>query len=130
LRLALLAWGILFTLGLFGVMSASPGIDAKASKSQLTCQELAFAADAYMNQPANPDHQLPTCVGDLIHPPWGGPSLYRHGAEEPRDPWGNPFRMEHRQMPDGSRYLLFWAAKPDGTRISQFGIGRTAEPRQ
>jgi hypothetical protein len=89
----LVAPGILFTLWcLAAVLFTSRGTDAKEMRALLACKELEVAAEAYRNHTANPDHQPPMSVGDVIHPPWGGPSLYRHGDEEPRDPWGNPFR--------------------------------------
>jgi general secretion pathway protein G len=105
-----------------------PGSDAGETKAVLICKNLAYAAEAYLDHPANTDRRLPDRVGDLFRPPWGGPSLYRDGAEEPLDPWDNPFRMEHRRTPDGTDYLLIWTAKPDGTKISQFGVGRMADP--
>jgi hypothetical protein len=119
--------GILLCLAM--PLSGPPGVDAEVSKARLICAGLAMAADEYANHPANPDHRPPGRVGDLFHPPWGGPSLYRHSAEEPLDPWGSPFRMERRKMPNGGEGFVFWTAKPDGTRISQFGVGPSAEPR-
>jgi hypothetical protein len=113
---------------LVAVFTASPGIDNDETLAMLHCQQLAYAANAYLNHPANPDHKLPTSIGDLTHPPWGGPSLYKGVAEKPLDPWGGSFRMEQRQMTDGTPCVIFWTVKPDGTRISQFGIGRLAEP--
>jgi hypothetical protein len=111
------------------IYSYRPGIDVKETRSLFTCKDLAKAVDVYVDHPANTDHRLPGRVAELIHPPWGGPSLYRDGAEEPLDPWGNPFRLEHRRTLDGEDIVLVWTAKPDGTRISQFGVGQSAEPR-
>src|SRR5262245_22670829 len=70
--------------------------DVKVTQSLLTCKDLAVAAVKYMEHPANTNQQLPNSVGDLIRPPWGGPSLFRDETEEPLDPWVNPFRIEHR----------------------------------
>jgi general secretion pathway protein G len=103
--------------------------DGEVARSVILCKHLSDAVEAYVNHPANTDHRLPSRVADLIHPPWGGPSLYRDGAEEPLDPWGNPFRLEHRRTRDGEDVVLVWTAKPDGTKISQFGVGQSAEPR-
>jgi len=111
------------------ISGTSPGMDADVMKTHLACKNLAAATELYQDHSANPDHRLPSRVGDLIHPPWGGPSLYRDATEEPLDPWGNPFRMDHSRTPDGTDYILVWTAKPDGTRITQFGIGPRAEPK-
>jgi hypothetical protein len=124
----LLILGTLFTLGLLSALSPHAS-DVHEMKVQLACKQLVFAAEAYRDHPANPGHQFPTGVADLIHPAWGGPSLDKYGEEEPHDPRGNPFRLEHRRTPDGTPSLVVWTAKPDGTRISQFGVGPLAEPR-
>jgi len=110
------------------VVTATTDTDGKAIQTHLLCKELASAAEAYKDHPENPGRRLPSSLGDLFHPPWGGPSLYKYGAEEPRDSWENPFRTEPRQMPDGRDYLFVWTEKPDGTKISQFGVGLLAEP--
>jgi hypothetical protein len=124
-----LATGSLLVVWLLvAIFTASPGIDSKETVAMLACRDLAHAAEVYRDHPANSGHQIPTSVDDLIHPPWGGPSMYPKEAGEPRDPWGGSYRMEQPGMPDGTPGILVWTVKPDGMKISQFGIGRLAEP--
>ena len=126
---ALCLGGLLTCIALIGVavLRCRPGADTTVSHAQVVCKDLSDSVEAYIAHPSNRDHRLPSRLDDLFHPPWGGPSLYRGLAEEPRDAWGNPFQMERRQLSDGSEYILIWTVTPDGTTISQFGIGPNAQ---
>lgn len=55
--------------------------------------------------------------------PFGGSSFLRHGAEGLIDPWEKRYEMERQQKPDGTAFILVKTTAPDGTLITQFGIG-------
>jgi hypothetical protein len=38
-------------------------------------------------------------------------------------PWGQQFTLEPKQKSDGSMYMLVFTTAPDGTPVSNFGIG-------
>jgi hypothetical protein len=114
----------------FVAVSSSDGSDSKLIRAQLGCKHLGVVVEAYQQDPNNVDQRLPENIGDLSNPPWGGPSFHRDGEPEPLDPWGNQYRMEKKLRTDGTAYLFIWTESPDGVKISQFGIGDSAEPRE
>jgi hypothetical protein len=117
--------GVLLLLGFAFVtaFTTSPGIDGKKSKAQLGCTGIAQAVEAYMSNPDNTKHEPPRTLNDLVQPPFGGPSFVRNGAQDLLDPWGNPYQMQLRKRSDGSQFILISTFAPDGTPISQCGIG-------
>jgi hypothetical protein len=95
----------------------------------LKCKALEQAAEAYHIHTENTKKEYPHSFDDLLQPPWGGPSLLKNGRDDLLDPWGNPFQMEVRTKSDGeTRYILITTVAPDGTPISQYGIGKKSEP--
>ena len=105
--------------------------DTKTHSAQLGCTSLATAIDAYTQHKDNKQHELPMVLRDLVEPPFGGPSFLRNGETDLLDPWGKPCEMERRQFQDGREYILVKTTAPDGTPISQFGIGeKNSRPRE
>lgn len=104
--------------------------DAKKTKAHLAAKGLSQAIDNYINNPANANNDPPSGLNDLLQPPFGGPSFLRNGEEDLKTPWnGRPFDMEQRQRGDGTTYYLVHTTAPDGTQISNFGIGPQAMPK-
>jgi general secretion pathway protein G len=103
--------------------------NAKKSKAHLGCKGLSQAIESYTLNPANPDGSFPNQLGDLLQPPFGGTSLLRNGQDDLVDPWGKQYTMEPAQRADGTTYILVHTTAPDGTVISQFGIGPNAMPK-
>jgi hypothetical protein len=103
--------------------------DAKESKAQLGCMVLATAIEAYVASPENPKREFPRSLPDLLQPPFGGPSFLRNGHADLMDPWGMPYRFERVRRRDGTEYLLVTTTAPDGTPMSQHGVGKNAAPR-
>ena len=109
--------------------------DAKKSKAQLGCKSLEQAIEAYMQSPQNPgrdltdDQKMPQSISDLYQVPFGGPSFLRNGAQDTLDPWGKPYQFQTQARSDGTTYILVHTTAPDGTQISQFGIGPNAIPK-
>jgi hypothetical protein len=122
--------GILGGFVILTAFSCDSGFDAKKCKAQLECQSLATAIEAYGNDPKNTKEELPRTPTDLVQPPWGGSSFLRDGERDLQDPWGNPYQFERVTRKDGTEYILVKTTTPDGTPISQFGIGeKNAAPR-
>ena len=104
--------------------TSSRGIDVKESKAQLGCARLAQAIERYLESDANKKPEPPATLRDLLKPPFGGKSFLRNGEEaELIDPWDNPYQMEVIKRADGDEFFLVFTMTPDGTPISQFGIG-------
>jgi general secretion pathway protein G len=103
--------------------------NAKKSKAHLGCKSLAQTIEGYTMNPANPEGLFPNQLGDLLQPPFGGTSLLRNGQDDLMDPWGKQYSMEQAQRADGTSYILVSTTAPDGTVISQFGIGPNATPK-
>lgn len=100
-------------------------------KAYRGCKALETALKAYIHCPQNPgvdeEDKMPQAPIDLVHVPYGGPSLLANGKEDITDPWGKPYKFERRTT-DGHVFVLISTTAPDGTMISQFGIGRNARP--
>ncbi len=106
----------------------SPLEDARRTVALVGCKNLATAVQAFATNPANPDWTIPRELGDLVRPPFGGPSYLRNGDADLIDPWGQPYRMSARKRDDGVDYALISTTAPDGTPINQFGIGKMSVP--
>jgi general secretion pathway protein G len=108
--------------------------DAKKAKAQLGCQSLATAIEAYQQSAQNPgltdQERLPTDPSQLYNVPFGGTSYLRNGQADTIDPWGHPYSFQPHNRQDGTTYILVMTTAPDGTPISQFGIGQqNAQPK-
>jgi general secretion pathway protein G len=103
--------------------------EAKKSKAQLGCQSIATAIEAYQTSNSNPgvtdDERMPQDLSNLYNPPpeFGGGSFLRNGQADTIDPWGKPYQFARQPRADGTMYILVHTSAPDGTPISQFGIG-------
>ena len=100
------------------------------------CKDIAMAVEAYTPSSASPGSieemrrwgQL--TLKDLARPPHGGPSLLRNGDADLIDPWGKPFQLQLHHDEDGRIVsVLVSTTAPDGTPISQHGIGPDAAPK-
>ncbi len=98
-------------------------LTTKQSKAQLGCRGLAQAIEAFQKSPSNTQHALPRTLNELLQPPWGGQPFLKNGDEDLQDPWGQPYQMRAKTFEDGREYRLVFTHAPDGTAISQFGIG-------
>jgi hypothetical protein len=118
--------GLLVTLALVVVtiLTTSSGFDAKQSKAELGCKGIAWAIEDYVNHPSNTKQEFPRTLTDLVQPAWGGPSFLNNGFADLIDPWGEPYQTERVRGRDGAEYILVKTTAPDGTPISQFGIGK------
>ena len=108
--------------------------DARKARAQLGCTGLSTAVEAYTNNAANPglteQEKYPQSIMQLVNPPFGGQSFLRNGQNDTIDPWGRPYNLTPSTRPsDGSQYMLISTTAPDGTMISQFGIGPNAQPK-
>lgn len=103
----------------------------KKEKAQTQCMKLSDAIEAYMESPQNPardltdDQKMPQNIADLYHVPFGGPSFLRNGKADTLDPWGKPFELKMGQRKDGTIFLFVHTHAPDGTPITQFGVGKS-----
>ncbi len=103
--------------------------NAKKTKAHLGCKGLDTAIQAYIMNPANPGNSMPSQLTDLIQPQFGGQSLLKNGGQDLQDPWGHQYQTSMGQHNDGTQYVLVSTTAPDGTQISQFGIGPLAQPQ-
>ena len=107
--------------------------EAKKSKAQLGCTTLDKAIKAYVMSSQNPgvleEEKLPSGPGDLVSPFGGAASFLDNGPADIVDPWGKPYQFERRVKPDQTVFILVRTTAPDGTPISQYGIGLNAEPK-
>jgi general secretion pathway protein G len=107
--------------------------DAKKARAQLGCTGLAQAIEAYTNNPMNTgltdQEKLPQSPQNLVQPTFGGQSFLRNGANDTVDPWGKQYSFQPQTRGDGTTYILVTTTAPDGTQISQFGIGQNAQPK-
>ena len=104
------------------------GVGNKAD-AQSGCRLLVTASNAFAKSESNPTHEPPKALTELHRPPWGGGTFLPDGEYNLRDPWGNPYLMQTRKRADGQPYLLFVCIAPDGTLITQFGLGPKAMPK-
>jgi hypothetical protein len=102
-------------------------------RAEQGCKTLSQAIDAYVNQPSHSDlppndpSAFPSRLDDLVTPPVGT-SFLKYGAKDLLDPWGKSYQMQRLRHPDGTLFVLVTTTAPDGTPISQFGIGEKAKP--
>jgi hypothetical protein len=103
--------------------------EAKKAKARLACKGLATACEAYALHPANVEGKAPEQLTVLLAPGFGS-SFLRNGVEPLVDPWGKQYKLESVKRADGSNLPLITTTAPDGTPISQFGIGEAAKPKE
>jgi general secretion pathway protein G len=119
---------------LAGVAIASE--NQKKSRAHEQCKYLAKAVKVYTRPPGWSPGSLAelqmrdsATLNDLVHPPFGGPSWLENGEADLIDPWGNPYQMERAKKPNGDEYIIVKTTAPDGTPITQFGIGPDLVPK-
>lgn len=125
---------ILVILASVGVVATTKYLeDAKKSKAQMQCQALAQACESYYLNPQS-GNTYPTTLNDLLVP-FGGSggvqSYLKNGQADLITPWGQqvpPYQLNVVQNSDGSSIPVVMCTAPDGTQISQFGIGQMAQP--
>jgi general secretion pathway protein G len=123
LRVGIIGLTLVIALSVLTVLTTRSQVPAEFSKAQLGCYSIAAATEKYIENKDNTKHEPPRTLEDLVEPPFGGPSFLRNGRADLVDPWGAPYQMERRQYKDGTDYFFIWTTAPNGTPISQFGIG-------
>jgi general secretion pathway protein G len=103
--------------------------DARKSRAHLAAQSLAQACEAYHLNSANADGGYPQDLQQLVQPSFGGASFVKTGPQDLMTPWGQKFNYEVSTKSDQTQYPLVWTTAPDGTEISNFGIGQNARPK-
>jgi general secretion pathway protein G len=107
--------------------------EAKKSKAQLGCQSIATAIEAYQMSASNPglsdQDKMPSDPSNLYNPPFGGTSFLRNGQADTFDPWGKQYQFQPHTRQDGTMYIIVHTTAPDGTQISQHGIGPNSQPK-
>jgi hypothetical protein len=105
----------------------------KLEKAHLGCVYLDGVSLRYKVHDANPgktdEEKLPPNANALHEPPFHKGSLLKDGRANLIDPWGKPYELTHVKRANGSTYVLIKTTAPDGTPITQFGVGKTEEPR-
>lgn len=122
-RIAGLLSGVVLLLLALCVLLPKPLIHSKKEFACGGCGTLAKSCDAFQQSALNPNGSPPRTLGELHRPPWGGGTFLPDGEHNLRDPWGNPYLMQPRTRADGLPYLLIVSIAPDGTLISQCGVG-------
>ena len=112
-----------------GFSISSPPGHGKQGDAITACVRLSKATDAYVEHPSNSTHAPPPTLSALIKPPWGSSSFLPNGEINLTDPWGNYFILQPRTRADGRPYSLIMTVAPDGTAISQYGIGPKFFPK-
>ncbi|VTR91830.1 general secretion pathway protein g : General secretion pathway protein G OS=Sphingobium yanoikuyae ATCC 51230 GN=HMPREF9718_03863 PE=4 SV=1: N_methyl_2: T2SG [Gemmata massiliana] len=107
--------------------------EARKSRAQIGCVTIARAAEAYQINQANPgttdDERMPQGINDLLNPSWTT-SFLPEGQASAVDPWGKQYNLQIQQRNDGNgSYILVHTTAPDGTEISQFGLGANSRPK-
>jgi general secretion pathway protein G len=106
--------------------------DARKARAHTQAVSIAQACEAYAANAANPlagtGNSYPTSAQELIQPSFGGQSYLKNGLQDLITPWGQQFTLEPAPKSDGSYYMLVLTKAPDGTPVSNFGIGPKAQP--
>ncbi len=104
--------------------------EAQKIKAQLGCVTLDKAIQKYTKNEANTKHELPNTLRDLVDPPIGSGSFLENEGRDLIDPWDKPYQMERARRSDGTEYILVKTTAPNGTLITQYGIGaKNAYPK-
>ena len=129
---------ILVILAGIGVVATTRYLeDAKKSKAQMQCVALAQACEAYKLNPGS-NGEYPTNLTELVNPPFGS-SFLKNGMNDLNSPWtvnGQAMQFQYQIMQSqsdqtqSSGFPYVSVTAPDGTLISNFGIGPKATPTQ
>jgi beta-aspartyl-peptidase (threonine type) len=94
----------------------------KRTRAHRECKALAAAIDAYIAHPKNPKHEPPNGLEALLKFPTPDRSLLQEN--DLTDPWNHHYQVVRESYGGKGKviYLCFTIA-PDGTPISQYGIG-------
>src|SRR5262249_56051508 len=65
----------------------------------------------------------PDGLQQLVSPPWGGTSFLKDPQNDLVDPWGNNYQIQMITGNDGAETPVVFTRAPDGTPISNYGIG-------
>jgi general secretion pathway protein G len=101
--------------------------DARKNQALLRAQSLGQACESFNLNSAN-DTGYPQALNALLQPPFGGPSFLKNGEKDLMDPWNKPYNYEIVTRADQTQAPLISTTAPDGTLISNFGIGDKARP--
>lgn len=121
-------WTVVVGYAVLTAIAARPNDYGRDARAQLGCKSIETAIEAYIQHKDNPKNEFPKAPNDLFEPPFGGPPFLRNGRADLIDPWGKPYEFERVRWSDGVEYILVKTTTPDGTPISQFGIGKNAHP--
>ena len=104
-------------------ISMEGGEDAKKTQAALQCKSIEQACQAYyLNSQSNGSY--PQSLNDLLQPFGGTQAFLKNGQLDLNDPWHQQFQYNPNYMgPDGSNQVMVSTRAPDGTAISNFGIG-------
>lgn len=95
-------------------------------KARLGCVKISKAIDSYALSSSNPgnsdEERLPPALESLLSPVWST-SFLPDGSNSLIDPWGKKYQPQQSAREDGTAYIIVFTRAPDGTPISQFGIG-------
>lgn len=106
-------------LELATVWGSRPSPNARHSRAQLQCKNLARQVDEAEQKTG----RWPENLQDLLTPAFGNGSLLKNGPEDLTDPWGQPYQLSYYFGADGKKTPLVHTTAADGTPISQYGIG-------
>ncbi|MDY3563292.1 hypothetical protein R5W23_004792 [Gemmata sp. JC673] len=108
--------------------------EQQLEQAQVGCKRISDAVTAYVMSPANPgasdEDRWPIEPGHLVNPPFGGTSFLPNGQKDLVDPWGKSYQFRTAQKKDSGDILLVFTTAPNGTPISQFGVGAKAQPQE
>jgi general secretion pathway protein G len=99
--------------------------DAKKARAVMQAKSIHNALTAYMTNAANPYQEPPQSLYELVDPSQtiGGSSLLKNGSEDLLDPWGKEYQVLEITTDGQTKDYCIYTIAPDGTPISQFGIG-------
>jgi general secretion pathway protein G len=100
--------------------------EAKKGTAVTGCVTLDKAINSYFISSGNPgisdDDKLPSSPEQLVNPGWST-SFLPDGHQSLLDPWGKQYQFTRSQREDGTPYIIVHTNAPDGTPISQHGVG-------
>jgi general secretion pathway protein G len=112
--------------------------EAKKGTAVTQCTTIAKAVEQYMISAANPgvsdEERMPNQLMDLVNPQWNDgsrpTSFLPDGRNSLIDPWGREYQTRNANRDDGTPYIIIWTQAPDGTYISQHGVGAKSRVNQ
>jgi general secretion pathway protein G len=102
---------------------------AKERQAQLKARILSQACEQYFLDP-NSNSTYPTSVQQLVTPPWGQTStpFLKDITNDILDPWQKPYQIQMTSLDNQTQTVLIMTSSPQGTPISQYGVGPKATP--